>query len=605
MAVAGDDRRPPNFSKEKIVEAQKLIRTVFHDEYAKAKTDSAVRLALANTLIKQSEEIKQDDDVRYVALKEALRLAARAGNLTKAFEAVKLLSKYHKIDLLGTKADVFLFVSDTLKSLDNPKEIAMESLKIADQAILADRYELAVKIGAVAEKAARVTEQPELIATMEKRNKKFALAYKEMQRIAPFLKKLKDNPDDPKANLVVGKSWCLVRDRWEKGLPYLVKSKHPFLAELAQQDMKAPKDSDGQIRLAEDWWKAAKAEKGMDKLYMLRRAFQWYQQAIVQLDGKQRAMAQARVKQLAELLPKQLRISDIAVTLKVFEGHTAEVISVAFSPNGRLAASGGADNTVRIWDLETGKEARMCKGHFGTVFGVVFSPDGKHLFSCSEDKTVRMWDVATAKEIKKFEGATDYVNGIAVSPDGKLLAGAGQDLFVRVWDIETAKQKHALKKHLRFVFSVAFSPDGKTLASASSDRTIRLWDVATGKEKKVLTGHTDQVLSVAYSPDGTKLLTASEDETARLWDVKTGKEIRAYKGHNAVVGSSAFSPDGVRMLTGSDDQTLKLWEVGSGAIVRTLTGHKEAIYRVVFSFDGRRALSCGLDKTVRLWGERR
>ncbi|MGF1582956.1 MAG: WD40 repeat domain-containing protein [Gemmataceae bacterium] len=604
VSQTSDERRPPTFSKDQIAEAEKLIKDVFQQEYTKAKTDSEVRLQLANTLLQQSNDIKQDDDVRYVALREAIRLAAQAGAVDKAFSAVKTLAKYHQIDNLGRNADVFLYASDTLASMDNPKEIAMEALKIADKAILEDRYELAVKVGAVAEKAARVTEQPELITKMINRNKKYALAYKETQRITPFLEKLKSTPEDPQANLIVGKSWCLVRDRWEKGLPYLVKSQHPFLAKIAKQDMAAPKKIDDQIRLAEDWWKAAKTEKGQDKLYMLRRAFQWYQQAIVQLDGKEKTKALARVKQLAELLPKQLQVSDIAVTLKVFEGHTAEVLALTFSPNGRLVASGGADNTVRIWDLETGKEVRKCQGHFGTVFGVVFSPDGKHLYSCSEDKTIRKWDVETAKELQRYAGATDYINGVAISPDGKWLAGAGQDQFVRIWDVESGKQLHAMKKHARFVFSVAFSPDGKNLASASSDRTVRIWGVKTGQEQKVLEGHMDQVLSVVYSPDGSQLLTASEDETVKLWDATTGKLMRTYKGHNAVVGTAVFSPDGVRFLSGSDDQTLKLWDVRSGEIIRTLTGHKEAIYRVVVSSDGRRALSCGLDKTIRLWGEK-
>ena len=150
--------------------------------------------------------------------------------------------------------------------------------------------------------------------------------------------------------------------------------------------------------------------------------------------------------------------------LAILTGHNGNVVSVAFSRDGKTLASGSADDTVRLWDVATGRQiGKPLTGHLGPVWSVAFSPDGKTLASGSADDTVRLWDVATGRQI------------------GKPLTG-----------------------HLGPVRSVAFSPDGRTLASGSLDRTVRLWDVATGQLMGRLESDSGDVMSVAFSPDGTR-----------------------------------------------------------------------------------------------------
>ena len=292
--------------------------------------------------------------------------------------------------------------------------------------------------------------------------------------------------------------------------------------------------------------------------------------------------------------------SVVSQPIKEFKGHSGEVTSVAFSLDGRYALSGSLDKTLRLWEVETGKEVRSFKGQSSWVESVAFSPDGRYALSGSLDKTLKLWEVATGIEIRSFKGHIYGVESVTFSPDGHYALSGSDDKTLKLWEVSTGKEVRSFKGHSDEVESVAFSPSGRYALSGSDDKTLKLWEVSTGKEVRSFKGHSDEVESVAFSPSGRYALSGSDDKTLKLWEVSTGNEIRTFKGHSGGVESVAFSPDGRYALSGSNN-TLKLWEVATAKEVRSFEGGRNSVRSVTFSPDGRYALSGNDDKTLKLW----
>ncbi|HMX26892.1 MAG TPA: protein kinase, partial [Blastocatellia bacterium] len=213
--------------------------------------------------------------------------------------------------------------------------------------------------------------------------------------------------------------------------------------------------------------------------------------------------------------------------------------AVAFSPDGRLLAVGCDyrdkfrpvdERLIRILDAATYRELAVFKGHTDDVVSLDFSPDGKTLASASWDNTIKLWEVATTRELATLRGHSDRVWSVRFSPDGKRLASGSTDRSVKLWDVAMGRELATKKTHTDEVFSVAFSPDGKRLASGSNDYTIKLWDATTLRELVTFKDHQDQVFSVAFSPDGRMLASGSFDKTARIFRAATEAEVRARIG---------------------------------------------------------------------------
>ncbi|MEN6643793.1 MAG: HEAT repeat domain-containing protein [Armatimonadia bacterium] len=291
------------------------------------------------------------------------------------------------------------------------------------------------------------------------------------------------------------------------------------------------------------------------------------------------------------------------------KGHTNWVSSVAFSPDGKLLASGSKDASVKLWSLPEEKLQATLEGHTDKVNSVAFSPDGKLLASGSgrfegADNTVKLWSMPEGKLQATLEGHTYVVTSVAFSPDGKLLASGSWDNTVKLWSLPEGKLQATLEGHTESIRSVAFSPDGKLLASGSgrfegADNTVKLWSLPEGKLQATLEGHDCGVDSVAFSPDG-KLLASGAGATVRLWSLPEGKLQATLEGLDSVT-SVAFSPDGKLLASGSIDKTVKLWSLPEGKLEATLEGHTQEVLSVAFSPDGKLLASGSEDETVFLW----
>ena len=225
-------------------------------------------------------------------------------------------------------------------------------------------------------------------------------------------------------------------------------------------------------------------------------------------------------------------------TLKESGQYPSQPYSVASSPDGKsLASSSGWG--VRLWDMTTFKEKTTLEGKSIRVLSVAFSPDGKLLaFGGMKHETVSIWNMETSNEqfILRWRESNPPIDCVAFSKDSRILAAGSEEYTITFWDTSTGKAKSILKEVAdtmppermgkgppTLVYSVAFSPDDKTLASASYDCAIKLWSVSTGKKLATLRGHSDFVWSVAFSPDGARLASGGNDGTVRLWRVGAAK----------------------------------------------------------------------------------
>jgi WD40 repeat protein/transcriptional regulator with XRE-family HTH domain len=287
--------------------------------------------------------------------------------------------------------------------------------------------------------------------------------------------------------------------------------------------------------------------------------------------------------------------------LFTYQAHTDRVWSLVFSPDSTILASGSSDYTVRLWNVGTGQCLHTISEHTNRVRSVTFNLDGSILASGSEDNTVRLWEVSTGRRIIKLEGHTNPVRSIAFNPVGKVLASGSDDKTVRLWEVNTGQCFITLKGHTSQVWAIAFSPNGQVLASGGDDKTVRLWEVKTGENLKILQEHSNWISSVAFSPDGTRLASGSADQDIRIWDVNKGQCVHRLWGHSNWVSSVTFSPDGTTLASGSHDQTVRLWDVTKGGCLKTLQGFKNPVWLVAFSPDGEILASGNGDRTLRLW----
>ena len=294
-------------------------------------------------------------------------------------------------------------------------------------------------------------------------------------------------------------------------------------------------------------------------------------------------------------------LGDVGSHISTLEGHQNWVCSIAFSPDGKQLASGSADRTLRLWDVETGECLQILEGHRNWVMSVAFSPDGKQLASGSADRTLRVWDVQTGECLQILEGHSHGIWSVAFSPDGKLLASGSADQTIKLWEMASSQCQQTLSGHQHGIWTIAFSPDGNTLASGSADQTVKLWDIASGECQHTLAGHNNWVWVVAFSPDGRSLVSGSADQTIRLWNLKKQQCQRVLTGHSNWVWSVAFSPDGQYLTSGSEDRTMRLWSTESGQCLKSLQGSSNWVWAVAFSPDGHTLASGQGDRCLHLW----
>ncbi len=280
-------------------------------------------------------------------------------------------------------------------------------------------------------------------------------------------------------------------------------------------------------------------------------------------------------------------------------GHGGAVQAIAIHPQHPFLASGGADRTVRIWQLHPPQLSRTLSGHRSIVTALISHPSGELLITGSWDYTVRLWEAEG--ELAQLEAHSGWVQSLALAPGGTLLASGSADHSIVLWDLETRAAIVALTHHEGTVSSLAIDASGQWLASGSADKTIALWNLPRQRVVQTLTAHTGTVTSLAFSPSGKILFSGSEDGTLCLWDVAGAQLLHRLVAHEGGVRAIAASRTGNLVVSGGADGTVKLWHPGSGQELATLTGHEGEVLAIAISPEGQTLASGSQDKTIKLW----
>eukprot|EP00938_MAST-03A_sp_MAST-3A-sp1_P000635 g635.t1 len=331
-------------------------------------------------------------------------------------------------------------------------------------------------------------------------------------------------------------------------------------------------------------------------------------------------------------------------------GHSGAVLHVAFSGDGRLLASGGADCVLRIWDVYTGTPKHVCRGHRSHILQVCWSPTAEWIATGDLDGQVKVWNPKTGELKASFRGHKKWITSIAWEPlqaegsRGERFATSSKDKTIKIFNVRTGQSLATLSGHRDSVESVRWGCEGY-LYSCSRDRCINVWKASQNKADlgrfvRSLRGHAHRVNSLASSSDfigrsgpfdhkGTRfesieeacrlakeryrkmkygeerLVSCSDDHTLYLWSpTKTAKPVARLTGHQQQVTHVSFSPDGRFIASASFDKKVKLWDGYTGKFLKTFSGHVGAVYQVTWSPDSTMLASASKDSTVKVWSVR-
>ncbi len=291
---------------------------------------------------------------------------------------------------------------------------------------------------------------------------------------------------------------------------------------------------------------------------------------------------------------------DLAHTFSGFADYYSD--SMAFSPDGKALAlmenwreENWDEPLVRVWRTDTGDDWRTFRGHTGSsIRSVTFSPNGKFLATGGVDNTVRLWKVESGELLHTLVGHTDKVNSVKFSPNGKFLASGSRDETVKLWKVDGGEEFYTLPKHNNKVIALKFSPNGDFLLSGSRDCTIKLWKVESGEHLHTFEWNSIyssySIHHINFSPDNQFLAIfnhSGNDMNGDLWSIENRELCKKFEGHKDIVCSVQFSPDGKRLASSSREGTVKLWNTESGKIVHTFRVPKYNARWVNFSLDGK------------------
>jgi len=312
--------------------------------------------------------------------------------------------------------------------------------------------------------------------------------------------------------------------------------------------------------------------------------------------------AQLRVPAAADFLRvRHAATRESPALVRNLEGHTMEVNTCTVTPDGRHVVSASGDETLKVWELGSGRTVATLAGHTAYVTACVMTPDGRHVVSASGDETLKVWELGSGRAVATLAGHIHRVNACAVTPDGRHVISASEDKTLKVWELGSGRAVATLAGHSSYVHACAVTPDGRHMVSASADKMLKVWELGSRRAVATLAGHIDDVNACAVTPDGRHVVSGSWDETLKVWELGSRRAVVTLAGHTGVVTACVVTPDGRHVVSASWDQTLKVWALESGRDVATLAGHTAYVTACAVTPDGQHVVSASWDQTLKVW----
>jgi WD40 repeat protein len=280
-------------------------------------------------------------------------------------------------------------------------------------------------------------------------------------------------------------------------------------------------------------------------------------------------------------------------------GHVGAINALAVSGDGKVAASGGRDGTLRLWDVPSRRELAVLDDKGGWYRTVSMSADGRLLATADPDKTkVELWDVPARKRVFTVPGrAVDT----ALSPDGGTLV-AYTDRGVVLWETAgfTERAVFAAESSIRMVYL----PD-PGLVALTNGNDVAVHRAGDGALVANLTGHTGEVSALAFAPDGGLLASTGMDSTVRLWDTATWTARQVFTAPEVGLSSVTFTPSGSAVVAGAVGASVYSWDLATGDQITQYAAGSVTTFAVVMSADGRILLSSDSTGVITVWSYQR
>lgn len=588
------------------------VREVFKIEITSAK-DPLALAALAEKILAQAAD-ERDSTLQYALFTEARRFATDGVDWNVAVRTIDELAARFDVDVWEIRAEVFNGLAKKVKLSSDRKLLADKALSQAESALADGVMDVVDSLLASASNLAPRGDR-ELVREINEVRKRLTEEKKIQLLVRDARAKLANDPHDAAANESLGKYLCFSKEDWSAGIPHLAKGPDGKLKSVALTEATEPTDAAGWVSLANAWHDLGKSTSDtVIKSGAMHRALHWYQLAQPDLSGVNKTQVDKYVEELSKAVATSSRgkikfawldgAPGVAMELR---GHTGEGTSLAVTRTGRFLVSGSLDDTIRVWDLSSGKQSGQIIPATGDVVSVLLSPDDRIAIPVAANGEYSIGILSLQnRQLAGTMKADAMARQMAGSQDWRRVVysknQAGQNNLL-VYNLAALSPMAALSCP-GIPVQIAVSRSGRFLAAGDDNNVVYVWDLQSGKIGSPLTGHNEGITGLAFSPNERQLVSSSY-RSVIAWDLVKGVEEQRIRAPDSGVTALAFSPDGSRLILSGSTIEISVHNAQTGLLiaqVRAPEGSEQSQTRAITCFaDGRAAATVGTDGLIRIW----